>query len=147
MICRVTQLVRDVLGVEPKPCKCKAGKAIMIRSGQRQALGFFRDYDFPRSRKAGIVRVPKQILESNNKAVIKAFLRGLFSTDGCFSFQVDRDPRVEIQVKSEKLRDDFIYLASRLGFSFRSYKYLPLRGKNKAPLHVADTTQKTQAVR
>jgi len=130
MIYRIIQLVRDVLGVEPiKPCRCKAGKAIIIRSGQRQALDFFRDYGFPQGRKAGIVRVPKQIIESNNKAVIKAFLRGLFSTDGYFSFQADRGPHVEIQVKSEKLRDYFIYLVSRLGFSFRSYKYLPHRGK------------------
>ena len=147
MIYRVTQLVRDVLGVEPiKPCQCASGKAIMIRSGQRQALDFFRDYGFPQGRKAGRVRIPKQILESSNGAIIKAFLRGLFSADGCFSFQVDRGPRVEIQVKSEKLRDDFIYLTRRLGFSFRSYMYPP-RGKNKAPLHVAYTTQSKQVVR
>jgi intein/homing endonuclease len=148
MILRVTQLVRDILGVEPiKPCECAAGKAIMIRSGQPQVLDFFRNYDLPQGRKAGRVRVPKQILESNNDAVIKAFLMGLFSTDGCFSFQVDRGPRVEIQVKSEKLRDDFIHLTSWLGFSFRSYAYLPPRGKNKAPLQVAYTTQTKQVVR
>lgn len=145
----VTKLVRDILGVEPiKPCKCAAsGRAIMIRSGQPQALDFFRNYGLPQGRKAGKIRVPEQILESNNVAIVKAFLRGLFSTDGCFSFQVDRGPRVEIQVKSEKLRDDFVHLASRLGFSFRSYAYLPPRGKNKAPLQVAYTTQTKQAVR
>lgn len=148
MIHRVTQLVRDVLGVEPiKPCKCAAGKAIMIRSGQRQALDFFRNYGLPQGRKAGKVRVPQQILESKDDALIKAFLRGLFSTDGCFSFQLERTPRVEIQVKSEKLRDDFLDLVNRLGFSFRSYAYLPPKGKNKAPLQVAYTTQTKQAVR
>jgi len=148
MILRVTQLVRDVLGVEPiKPCECAAGKAVMIRSGQPQALAFFRNYGLPQGRKAGKVRIPQQILESNNKAVIKAFLRGLFSTDGCFSFQVDRGPRVKIQVKSEKLRDDFVCLAGRFGFSLRSYAYLPPRGKNKAPLHVAYTTKTGQVVR
>ena len=99
----------------------------MIRSEQPQVLDFFRNYGLPQGRKAGRVCVPKQILESNNDAVIKAFLMGLFSTDGCFSFQVDRGPRVEIQVKSEKLRDDFINLVGRLGFSFRSYAYLPPR--------------------
>jgi len=148
MIRRVTQLVRDVLGVEPiKPCECAAGKAIMIRSGQPQVFAFFRDYGLPQGRKAGKVRIPQQILESDNEAVIKAFLCGLFSTDGCFSFQIDRGPRVEIQVKSEKLRDDFIRLAFQLGFSFRSYTYLPPRGKNKAPLQVAYTTQTRQVVR
>jgi intein/homing endonuclease len=148
MILRVTMLVRDVLGVEPiKPLKCAAGKAIAIRSGQPQVRGFFRNYGIPQGRKAGKVRIPKQILESNNETVIKAFLRGLFSTDGCFSFQVDRGPRAEIQVKSEKLRDDFIHLTSQLGFSFRSYTYLPPRGKNKAPLQVAYTTQRRQVDR
>jgi len=148
MILRVTQLVRDVLGVEPiKPCECAAGKAIMIRSGQPQVLDFFRNYDLPQGRKAGKVRIPQRILESYNQAVSKAFLRGLFSTDGCFSFQINRGPRVEIQVKSEKLRDDFIHLTGQLGFTFRSYTYLPPRGKNKAPLQVAYTTQTKQVVR
>jgi len=148
MILQVTQLVRDVLGVEPiKPCECAASRStVMIRSGQSQALDFFRNYGLPQGRKAGKVRIPKQILESSDAAIVKAFLRGLFSTDGCFSFQIDRGPRVEIQVKSEKLRDDFIDLASRLGFSFRSYAYLPPRGKNKAPLQVAYTTQTKQVV-
>jgi len=148
MILRVTMLVRDVLGVEPiKPLKCAAGKAIAIRSGQPQVREFFRNYGVPQGRKAGKVRIPKQILESNNETVIKAFLRGLFSTDGCFSVQVNRGPRAEIQVKSEKLRDDFIHLTSQLGFSFRSYTYLPPRGKNKAPLQVAYTTQRKQVDR
>ena len=149
MILQVTQLVRDVLGVEPiKPCECAASSsAVMIRSGQSQALDFFRKYGLPQGRKAGKVRVPRQILESNNEAIFKAFLCGLFSTDGCFSFQIDRGPRAEIQVKSEKLRDDFIHLTGRLGFSFRSYTYLPPRGKNKAPLQVAYTTQTKQVVK
>lgn len=149
MLLRVTQLVRDILGVEPiKPCKCAAsGRAVMIRSGQLQALDFFRNYGLPQGRKAGKVRIPQQILESKNDVTIKAFLRGLFSTDGCFSFQIERTPRVEIQVKSEKLRDDFLDLVGRLGFSFRSYAYLPPRGKNKAPLQVAYTTQTKQVVR
>src|SRR3972149_10764963 len=148
MFLQVTELVRNVLGVEPiKPVKCPAGKAVMIRSGQPQALAFFRGYGFPQGRKAGIVSVPKQILESNDENVIKAFLRGLFSTDGCFSFQVNRGPRVEIQVKSERLRDEFVSLAGRLGFSLRSYAYLPPNGKNKAPLQVAYTTQSKQVIR
>jgi intein/homing endonuclease len=149
MILRITQLVRDVLGVEPiKPCQCAASSGtVMIRSGQSQALDFFRRYGLPQGRKAGKVRIPTQILESSNEALVKAFLRGLFSTDGCFSFQIDRGPRVEIQVKSEMLRDEFIELTSRLGFSFRSYSYLPPRGKNKAPLQVAYTTQSKQVVR
>ena len=148
MILQVMGLVRDVLGVEPiKPYPHSGRNEIMIRSGQRQVLDFFRNYGLPQGRKAGRVRVPKQILGSDDPAIIKAFLRGLFSTDGCFSFQNSRGPRVEIQVKSQKLRDDFVYLAGQLGFSFRSYEYLPPRGKNKAPLQVAYTTRTGQCVR
>ncbi len=146
MINWIIRLAREVLGVEPMIGEYKEGY-IMIRSGQRQVLDFFRDYGLPQGRKAGRVRVPKQILGSDDPAIIKAFLCGLFSTDGCFSFQKGRGPRVEIQVKSQKLRDDFVYLARRLGFSFRSYEYLPPRGKNKAPLQVAYTTRRSQCVR
>jgi len=141
-------LVRNILGIEPiKPYEHKGRNEIMIRSGQRQVINFFLSYGIPKGRKAGTVHVPKQILESRDETITKAFLRGLFSTDGCFSFQIDRSPRAEIQVKSEKLRDDFVYLAGRLGFLFRSYLYLPPRGKNKAPLQVAYTTQTKQVVR
>jgi len=126
MFHQVTELVRSVLGVEPiKTSECTIGRTVMIRSGQPQALAFFQSYGLPQGRKAGLIRAPKRILESNNDAILKAFLRGLFSTDGCFSFQVDRGPRVEIQVKSRDLRDDFVDLAGRLGFSFRFYTYLP----------------------
>ncbi|MEM3378369.1 MAG: hypothetical protein QW674_05425 [Candidatus Bathyarchaeia archaeon] len=96
------KLVRNILGVEPiKPVKCPSGKAVMIRSGQSQVIAFFKFYGFPQGRKAGIVSIPKQILESTDVNILKAFLRGLFSTDGCFSFQANCGPRVEIQVKSK----------------------------------------------
>jgi intein/homing endonuclease len=148
MLQKVKDLVKTVLGVEPiKTIKCPAGKAVMVRSGQPQALEFFRSYGYPQGRKSGIVSVPHQILDSNDENIIKAFLRGLFSTDGCFSFQVSRGPRVEIQVKSERLRDEFVFLAGRLGFQLRSYEYFPPRGKNKSPLKVAYTTKSGQVIR
>ena len=148
MLAKIIELVRNVLGVEPnKPVKCPSGRAVMIRSGQPQALAFFRDYGFPQGRKAGTVGIPKQIFESEDEGIIKAFLRGLFSTDGCFSFQVNRGPRVEIQVKSKELRNRFVDLANRLGFRFRTYEYLPPNGKNKPPLQVAYTTRSQQVIR
>lgn len=119
----------------------------LVRFGRYFLERYLRDYGLPQGKKAGKVKIPNQILESKDEATVKAFLRGLFSTDGCFSFQVGRGPRVEIQVKSVRLRDDFRQLVGRLGFSFRSYEYLPPRGKNKAPLQVAYTTQAGQVVR
>lgn len=147
MLVRIIELVRNILGVEPnRPIKCPSGKAFMIRSGQAQALEFFRNYGFPQGRKAGTVSISKQILESKDEGIYRAFLCGLFSTDGCFSFQVNRGPRVEIQVKSENLRDGFVDLADRIGFKFRVYSYLPPNGKNKSPLQVAYTTRSQQVI-
>jgi intein/homing endonuclease len=148
MLAKIIELARNVLGVEPnRPVKCPSGRAVMIRSGQPQALAFFRDYGFPQGRKAGIVGIPKQIFESKDEGIIKAFLCGLFSTDGCFSFQINRGPRAEIQVKSKDLRDGFVDLAGRIGFKFRTYAYLPPNGKNKSPLQVAYTTRSQQVIR
>ena len=67
-------------------------------------------------------------------------------TDGCFSFQINRGPRVEIQVKSKDLRDGFTNLADKLEFKFRTYEYMPPNGKNKSPLHVAYTTRSQQVI-
>ena len=148
MISFVVQLIKCVLGVAPmKPYASSSGDAIILRSGQPQVFDFFLGYGFPRGRKAGTVRAPERIMGSNGNTVIRGFLRGLFSTDGCFSYQVERGARVEIQVKSVQLRDDFVNLADRLGFSFRTYSYLPPNGKNKAPLQVAYTTKAAQVVR
>lgn len=146
MVGRIIELVRDVLGVQPIVGEYKKNEAT-VRSGQHQVREFFLNYGLPLGRKAEKIRVPKRVLELDNPAVIKAFLCGLFSADRCFSFQKGRSPRVEIQVKSKMLRDDFVGLAGLLGFSFRLYEYLPSRGKNKAPLQVAYTTQSSQCVR
>jgi hypothetical protein len=45
------------------------------------------------------------------------------------------------------LRDEFVGLASRLGFVFRYYEYRPPLGKNKSPLQVAYTTKSKQVIR
>jgi len=37
--------------------------------------------------KAGRVRIPKQVLGSDDRAIAKAFLRGLFSADGSSVFR------------------------------------------------------------
>ena len=57
---------------------------------------------------------------------------GLFSSDGCFSFQVNRGPRVEIQVKSKALRDGFVDLAGNIGFKFRIYVIFRLTAKTNS---------------
>jgi hypothetical protein len=70
-------------------------------------------------KKAYHVRAPSQILHSDEAEVSKAFLRGLFSSDGSFNFRnSDFSCRVDLTLRSKLLRDQFVELSSRIGFSF-----------------------------
>src|SRR3990170_4476593 len=114
---RIVVLVRNVLGVEP--CVSTRQNTFEIRSGQRQAVRFFSNYGFVEGKKAYDVQAPSQIMHTDNIEVIKAFLRGLFSSDGSFSFQnSDFSCRVDLTIRSKPLRDEFVELSSRIGFSF-----------------------------
>jgi len=129
MINHVLQVVRDVLGVEPFVRK-KHDQSISIRSGQPQVLQFFKGYGFPLGKKARIVVVPRAILESIDLGVVSAFLRGLFSADGCFSHR-GRMGSCTLSVSSLELRDRFVSLGSKVGFDFRTYSYSHSAGKTR----------------
>jgi intein/homing endonuclease len=114
---RIVVLVRNVLGVEP--CVSTRQNTFEIRSGQRQAVRFFNNYGFVEGKKAYDVRAPSQIMHTDNGEIVKAFLRGLFSSDGSFSFRKsDLSCRVDLTIRSKLLRDEFVELSSRIGFSF-----------------------------
>jgi intein/homing endonuclease len=131
---RVFVLAQNILNLEPYIYSTKS--TISIKSGKKQAKQFFLRYGFPSGRKAGTVSVPVQVLQSNDLDIVRAFLRGLFSTDGCFAFR-KKSARCVLQVSSLTLRDGFADLASRLGFQFRRYDYIKTTGKNKLPIHIA----------
>jgi len=114
---RIIHLARNVLGVEP--CVRIRENTFEIRSGQRQVIHFFRKYGFTEGKKTYDVQVPNQITCINDSKIIEAFLRGLFSSDGSFSFQKrDYSPRIDLMVRSRLLRDQFVELAAKVGFSF-----------------------------
>jgi len=114
---RTIHLARKVLGVEP--CVRIRENTFEIRTGQRQAVRFFRKYGFIAGKKAYGVQVPNQITCTNDSKIIEAFLRGLFSSDGSFSFQKrDYSPRIDLAVRSRLLRDQFVELTAKVGFSF-----------------------------
>ena len=101
---RIIHLARNVLGVEL--CVRTRENTYEIRSGQRQTIRFFRKYGFIEGKKAYVVQIPNQITRTNNSKIIEAFLRGLFSSDGSFSFQKrDYSPRIDLMVRSRSLRD------------------------------------------
>ena len=114
---RIVVLARNVLGVEP--CVSTRQNTFEIPSGQTQTVRFFRNYGFVEGKKAYDVKAPSQILHSDNVEVIKAFLRGLFSSDGSFSFRnSDFSCRVDLTIRSKLLRDEFVELSSKIGFAF-----------------------------
>jgi len=114
---RIIYLTRNVLGVEP--CVRIRENTFEIRSGQRQIISFFRKYGFAEGKKAYIAKVPGQVTCTKDLKIIEALLRGLFSSDGSFSFQKrDYSPRIDLMVRSRMLRDQFVELATKVGFSF-----------------------------
>ena len=111
------ELVRNVLDLEP--CVSIKDNTFEIRSGRKRAILFFLSYNFPEGEKARNVQVPKQILRTTDPTITKAFLRGLFSTDGYFSVRrSDNSPRIDIVIRSRLLRDQLMELASKVGFNF-----------------------------
>jgi hypothetical protein len=111
--------------------------------------GFFREMGFPVGRKAPTVRVPTAIMETNDMAIRKAFLRGYFDADGCVSFE--KGPHVENskfkrthhyypRIAMASVSRDLIYLDIRfllesIDFSCRIHEDKP-RGKIKRATYV-----------
>ena len=123
---RIIHLAQKVLGVEP--IVSVRENTFEIRSGQRQVILFFQKYGFFEGKKAYIVQAPDQVTSTNDPKIIESFLRGLFSSDGSFSFQKrDYSPRIDLVVRSRLLRNQFVDLATKLGFSFN--KSDPVRVK------------------
>lgn len=117
----VIYLVRKVVGVEPRITHRPSLGKTEISSGQKQTLNYFSK-NFPIGKKSHFIKMPKEIMKSNNQKIIKAALIGLFSSDGSFSFRKRKKntltPRLEFRVKSERLRNQFIELASKTNVGF-----------------------------
>ena len=81
----VVSFARDVLGVEPY-IEIRKDNCFVVKSGKEQVRRFFGQYGFTRGRKAGIVQVPRKVMESEKSEIWVGFLRGAFSSDGSFWF-------------------------------------------------------------
>ena len=130
----VLRLVREVLGVEPGESKPR-NHSIMLRSSKAQVINFFLQHGFPEGKKSSIVQVPHAIFEGSPE-VKRGFLKGVFSSDGCFHWEGLRG-ECRLEVVSKALRDGFVTLALDLRFEFRKYSYIHHGGHNKLPLHLA----------
>ena len=141
---RVIELVREVLGVEPFVTIRE--NTAYVRSGQPQVVRFFERFGYPRGRKARTVVVPQAILRSTDLECVRAFLNGLFSTDGSFSFSGIR-ASCALSVASSELRNGFVSLASRFDFEFHVYSYSHRTGKNEVPLNLAVLSKREEVRR
>ena len=93
------------------------------------------DLGIPPGNKHKIVSVPDKILNSKDKEIRRAFLRGIFDTDGCLyfnkkiynkdSFKVNRNfyPTILFTTVSEKLAKGVHFLAKKDGFRCNLYSY------------------------
>ena len=141
---RVVELARDVLGVEP--FITLRDNTTYVRCGQPQVRSFFMDYGFPTGKKSRTVTVPPAIMNSVDGEILKAFLRGHFSADGCFSHR-DTQASCRLSVASYDLREGFVILASRIGFEFHRYSSVHRSGKNKVPLNIAAISKRDEVLR
>ena len=144
MVIEVIGLVRSVLAVEPG-VSINKDHVTAIWSAKRQAIDYFLRYGFPAGKKSAIVAAPRSIFASSLE-VKRAFLRGLFSADGCF-YKEGLRGECRFDVASLTLRNDFVTLASDLGFEHRCYSYTHRGGHNKLPLHTAYLGRQTEVKR
>jgi len=98
-----------------------------IQTSKRVVTDFLFYYGFNPGKKAKTVKIPDKIFKAN-RSIKKAFLRGLFDTDGCLRFDKPRNktkhtyPKIEIGVASKSLRDDTFCLLNELGFKSYIWK-------------------------
>jgi intein/homing endonuclease len=78
----IAQMVHDLFGLESAFQFRKGEKAVDIMTSSRALVEFMEAIGMPRGNKIEHrVAIPKWVLE--NEVYLKAFLRGLFDTDGC----------------------------------------------------------------
>ncbi len=83
----------------------------------------------PFGEKVGKVQVPASVLESRNKEVYRAFIRGMFDTDGCIYLAKNKQyPVISITTKSE-------ILIGQLGDMFLKLGFFPVTNKSVVNLN------------
>jgi len=93
------------------------------------------DLGFPYGKKGLIVSVPTRILNTDDRKIKRAFLRGIFDTDGCITFDkriYNKDifkknrnyyPRIIFTTISEQLAKGIKRLSQQEGFNCKIYVY------------------------
>lgn len=115
----VKDLIKKLFDIEVKP-KYRGPNSYGIQTTNKIITNFFIDKGFKPGTKTYTVRIPDYIKNADIN-VKKAFIRGLFDTDGCICFDKNRTafhyyPKIEFNFASKDLRDDLVLLLNELGF-------------------------------
>lgn len=111
-------------------------------------IEYLHSLGFPYGKKTFTVSVPDFVLHSRDLDIIYAFLRGVFDTDGCVSFQRKGGsgyapeakikhayPRITLAVCSKPLAEGVSELLMKTGFNFKKYRAVP-KAENDSPKYV-----------
>ncbi len=120
-------LFKVAFNVEINPHEKKSNSVYGFYVCKRGVLDFFKEpLGFNVGSKTYIVRVPKIILNSNNKEIISAFIRGFCAGDGCLTFgkcygncrkilsQIHTYPGIQLISVSYNLIKDISFLLDKL---------------------------------
>ena len=137
----ICPLLKDIFNLEIQS-KFRSGGAHGcwgIQTTRREIINLLLDFGFTPGTKTFTVFVPNYIFNSSLD-IKRAFLRGLFDTDGCLRFDRLKKqvlytyPKIEFCSASLALRDYTVKLLSEVGFScytwqFKTYYSLCIAGK------------------
>lgn len=129
----VAPLFEKVFGltVKPRPFNSRSTYGFVIRD--KKVIEFMHSLGFPYGKKTLTVAIPKQILHSDNFELLYRFIKGVFDTDGCLSFNRkpgksytifkrtrDYYPRISIKIVSQNLFNGLKTLLDRTGFYYHT---------------------------
>lgn len=109
----IPKLLYQIFKIRLEP-KYRAGGTYGIQTCNKEIINFLISVNFPVGSKARTVKVPDFIFKTNKKNQL-SFLRGLFDTDGCLSFDKGH-PRIDFCFASKDLRDTLKLLFEKFNF-------------------------------
>jgi len=139
----ICPIIKSIFNIDIKSKFRSGGKNGVwgIQTSKKVITKAFISLGFSPGTKTYTVEVPDYIFKSNIN-IKRAFIRGLFDTDGCLNFfkinnnQKRTYPRIKFSFASEKLRNSLSELLKNVGFESYSWNYkgeycLCLAGKQK----------------
>jgi len=121
----------------------------------KEIVNSFRSLGFS-NKKTYDVKIPKEIIESEDKKVISAFIRGFADCDGCLTFMKRKEkgyskfkqkfhtyPRIFIRIASENMINDLSYLLNKLKIDHSTY-IQKSKHKNWADMNIICIRGKTR---